>query len=50
MLYVLTRTLGVPFVGPAANVVLPVTPLSLFTTLVEVAEVVVLVGLARLRP
>lgn len=46
-LYVVTRTLGVPFAGPAANVVLPLTPESVAVTVAEVILVVVLIGLAR---
>jgi hypothetical protein len=49
LLYVVTRTLGVPFVGPAANVVLPLTPLSVAVTLGEVTLVVILLMLARQR-
>lgn len=47
LLYVVTRTLGVPFVGPAANVILPVTARSLIATASEVILVVLLIILAR---
>lgn len=46
-LYIVTRTLGVPFVGPAANVVLPVTARGLIATASEVILVVLLIILAR---
>jgi hypothetical protein len=46
-LYIVTRTLGVPFVGPAANIVLPVTPVSVIATAAELVLVVILLMLAR---
>ena len=48
-LYVITRTLGVPFVGPAANIVLPVTPVSVIATVAEIILVGILLILARQR-
>ena len=48
-LYVITRTIGVPFLGPAVNVILPLEPLGLAVTLAELAVVVMLLILARQR-
>ena len=47
VLYVVTRTLGVPFVGPAANIVLPVTPASVIATAAELILIGILLILAR---
>lgn len=47
LLYIVTRTLGVPFIGPAANVILPVTARSVVATTSEVVLVLLLVTLAR---
>jgi len=46
-LYIITRTVGIPLVGPAANIVEPVTPVSLMTTAAELILVVILLRLAR---
>jgi manganese oxidase len=48
-LYVITRTIGVPFLGPAVNAVMPVEPLGVAVTLAELAVVVILLILARQR-
>lgn len=47
LLYLITRTLGVPFVGPAANVVLPVTARGAITTGAELILVALLIVLSR---
>ena len=47
LLYIITRTVGIPFFGPGAGLVLPVTPLSLVSKTIEVALVVYLVFLIR---
>jgi hypothetical protein len=49
VLYVVTRTLGVPLAGPAANVVLPLTPASVVATVAEIILVALLLILARQR-
>lgn len=46
-LYIITRTVGIPAVGPAAHVVDSVTLLSLATTAAEVVLVAILLQLAR---
>ena len=46
-LYIITRTAGIPFVGPGAGTVEPVTPLSVATTAAELVLVGILLGLAR---
>ncbi len=46
-LYVITRTLGIPFFGPGAGQVEPVTALSLGVTVMEVVLALVLLALAR---
>ena len=48
-LYIVTRTIGVPFVGPAEDVVLPLTPESVAVTLAEIVLIVILFSLARRR-
>jgi len=46
-LYAVTRTAGVPSVGPAANIALPLTPVSVVTTAAELIGVGILLSLAR---
>jgi hypothetical protein len=46
-LYLLTRTVGVPFFGPAAGTTEPFTPVGVATKLVEAGLVAVLVTLVR---
>ena len=46
-LYIITRTAGIPFVGPSAGGVEPMTPLSVITTAAELILVGVLLWLAR---
>jgi hypothetical protein len=48
-LYIVTRTLGVPFVGPSANIVLPITPASVIATAAELVLIAILLSLARQR-
>ena len=47
ILYVITRTVGIPFFGPAAGHVLPVTPLSAVSKLTEAALIIYLVSLIK---
>lgn len=47
LLFIITRTLGVPFVGPAASVVLPVTARGALTTAAELVLVALLIALSR---
>lgn len=47
LLYAWTRTVGIPFLGPEAGEVEPVTPLGLVSKGVEVALILVLVRLIR---
>ncbi len=47
VLYLVTRTAGVPFVGPSAGQTEPFTPVGLATKLIEAALVAVLVTLVR---
>ena len=49
-LYVVTRTVGVPFLGPAAGQVEPLGPGGVVTTLFEAALVGVLAALWRRTP
>ena len=46
-LAIITRTVGVPFFGPEAGSVLPITPLSLLAQISELALVLLLVVLKR---
>lgn len=46
-LYALTRTVGVPLLGPEAGRVEPITPLGVATKLLEAAAVVALLSLWR---
>jgi plastocyanin len=46
-LYIITRTVGIPFVGPSAGTVEPMTPLSVITTAAELILMGVLLWLAR---
>ena len=46
-LYIITRTVGIPFVGPSAGAVEPMTPFSVVTTAAELILVGVLLWLAR---
>jgi len=46
-LYLVTRTVGIPFLGPDAGMVEPFTPLSVAVTLLEILLAVTLVVLAR---
>jgi len=45
-----TRTVGIPWLGPQAGVVEPLGAVDVVTGLCEVATVVVLVQLLRLAP
>jgi hypothetical protein len=47
VLYALTRTVGVPLLGPEAGRIEPVTPLGVATKLLEAAAVVALLSLCR---
>jgi hypothetical protein len=47
VLYLVTRTAGIPFLGPSAGQTEPVTPLGLITKLIEAALVGVLVTMVR---
>lgn len=47
VMYVVTRTIGVPFFGPEAGEVEPVGPLDLLSKVIEVALIVVLLRLYR---
>ena len=49
-LYVITRTLGIPFFGPHAGQVEDIGALDLASKTVEAALIVVLFGLARASP
>jgi plastocyanin len=49
-LYVITRTVGIPFVGPSAGAVETMTPLSVITTAAELILVGVLLWLAHESP
>ena len=46
-LYIVTRTVGIPFLGPDAGAVEPITPVSLIVTGAELILVGVLLNLAR---
>jgi hypothetical protein len=46
-LYVITRTVGIPFVGPSAGAIEPMTPISVITTAAELILVGVLLWLAH---
>jgi hypothetical protein len=46
-LYIVTRTVGIPFLGPDAGAVEPVTPVSVIATGAELMLVIVLRNLAR---
>ena len=49
-LYIITRTVGIPFVGPSAGAIEPMTPISVITTAAELILVGVLLWLARQSP
>jgi hypothetical protein len=49
-LYVVTRTIGIPFFGPEAGVVEPVRALDIISKLLEVGVIVGLLGLLRHHP
>ncbi len=46
-LYLVTRTVGIPFLGPEAGSVEPWTPISLVSKLIEVATIVCLARLIK---
>lgn len=46
-LYVVTRTVGIPFFGPEAGEVEPVTPISLVSKMIELAVIGCLIALLR---
>jgi hypothetical protein len=46
-LYIITRAVGIPFFGPAAGKVEPVTALSLTVTVIEAILAGILIGMAR---
>jgi hypothetical protein len=46
-LYTLTRTVGIPFLGPEAGTVEAITAVSLITTAAELILVIILLRLAR---
>ena len=48
-LYLVTRTVGIPFLGPSAGQTEPFTPIGVATKLMEAGLVVVLVKLAKTR-
>jgi len=50
VLYAVTRTLGIPFFGPAAGLVEPVGALDLVTAVTELGLVILLVQLVRQAP
>lgn len=50
LLYVVTRTLGIPFFGPEAGEVEPVTPVGVVSKALELALIASLVALLRLTP
>jgi hypothetical protein len=47
VLYLLTRTVGIPFFGPSAGTTEPFTPVGVATKLIEAGLVAVLVALVR---
>lgn len=47
VLYIITRTIGIPFFGPGAGTVLPITPLSAVSKIVELMLVASLIALIR---
>lgn len=47
VLYLITRTVGIPFLGPSAGETEPFTPVGVATKLIEAALVVVLARLIR---
>ncbi|MBI2844927.1 MAG: hypothetical protein HYX86_00100 [Chloroflexi bacterium] len=46
-LYIITRTVGIPFFGPEAGEVEPVTPISVISKVIEVALIGCLLALLR---
>lgn len=50
ILYLVTRTVGIPFFGPEAGQVEELTPLSVVSKLLEIALIYVLVQLVRQQP
>jgi hypothetical protein len=49
-LYIVTRTVGIPFFGPEAGEVEPITPIGLMSKIIEAALIGCLVGLIRQPP
>jgi uncharacterized membrane protein len=46
-LYLITRTLGIPFFGPAAGAVEPWTPLGIVSKLIEIMIIICLIKLIK---